>query len=65
VITKPRELGGHSPRWAAKPEKIKINLRLIVLRKINVTDNMCRENQNTYPMFKIVFPENRAVYGLT
>jgi hypothetical protein len=23
VITKPRELGGHSPRWAAEPEKIK------------------------------------------
>jgi hypothetical protein len=23
VITKPRERGGHSPRWAAEPEKIK------------------------------------------
>jgi hypothetical protein len=22
VIMKPRELGGHSPRWAAEPEKI-------------------------------------------
>jgi hypothetical protein len=25
VITKPRERGGHSPRWAAVPEKITIN----------------------------------------
>jgi hypothetical protein len=24
VIKKPRERGGHSPRWAAEPEKIKI-----------------------------------------
>jgi hypothetical protein len=22
IITKPRERGGHSPRWAAEPEKI-------------------------------------------
>jgi hypothetical protein len=27
VITKPRERGGHSPRWAAEPEKIKKNKR--------------------------------------
>jgi hypothetical protein len=25
VIKKPRERGGHSPRWAAEPEKIIIN----------------------------------------
>jgi hypothetical protein len=25
VITKPRERGGHSPRWAAEPEKITNN----------------------------------------
>jgi hypothetical protein len=30
VIKKPRERGGHSPRWAAEPEKI-INKKIIFL----------------------------------
>jgi hypothetical protein len=31
VITKPRERGGHSPRWAAEPEKIIIIIIIIQL----------------------------------
>jgi hypothetical protein len=39
VITKTRERGGHSPRWAAEPEKI-----IIIIIKIKVIE----ENKLTY-----------------
>jgi hypothetical protein len=32
VIKNPRERGGHSPRWAAEPEKIK---KIIITSEIN------------------------------
>jgi hypothetical protein len=35
VIKKPRKRGGHSPRWAAKPEKIKSNKQAVLI-------SMCR-----------------------
>jgi hypothetical protein len=41
VILKPRERGGHSPRWAAQPEKIKEILgiwHLIIRKSVNCTD---------------------------
>jgi hypothetical protein len=31
VIKKPRERGGHSPRWAAEPEKIIIITTTIII----------------------------------
>jgi hypothetical protein len=31
AITKPLERGGHSPRWAAEPEKIKKNITQLLL----------------------------------
>jgi hypothetical protein len=31
AITKPREGGGHSPRWAAEPEKIIIIIIIIII----------------------------------
>jgi hypothetical protein len=31
VITKPREQGGHSPYWAAEPEKIIIMIIIIII----------------------------------
>jgi hypothetical protein len=34
VITKPRERGGHSPRWAAEPEKTNKHVQ----RKLNFRD---------------------------
>ena len=37
---------------------------LIVLRTKNVSDKICRENQNTHFMFNNVFPVHRAVYEI-
>jgi hypothetical protein len=31
VIKKPRERGGHSPRWAAEPEKIIVIIIIIII----------------------------------
>jgi cell division protein FtsL len=31
VIKKPRERGGHSPRWAAKLEKILIMIKMMII----------------------------------
>jgi hypothetical protein len=31
VINKPRERGGHSPRWAAEPEKVTIIITMFLL----------------------------------
>jgi hypothetical protein len=30
----------------------------------NVSDKSCRENQDTHFVFKIFFPENRALYDI-
>jgi len=30
----------------------------------NVSDKLCRENQNTHFMFNIIFSENRAVHEI-
>jgi hypothetical protein len=35
VITKPRERGGHSPRWAAGPEKI---IKIIIIITTMITN---------------------------
>jgi hypothetical protein len=34
VITKPRERGGHSPRWAAVPEKIIKNKQIVLIFRV-------------------------------
>jgi hypothetical protein len=34
VIKKPRRRGGHSPRWAAEPEKINNNYMMIMTMKV-------------------------------
>jgi hypothetical protein len=31
MIKKPRERGGHSPRWAAEPEKRKKNMMVMMM----------------------------------
>jgi hypothetical protein len=31
VIKKPRERGGHSPRWAAEPEKMVMMMMVVVV----------------------------------
>jgi hypothetical protein len=36
VITKPRERGGHSPRWAAEPEKIIIIIIIIIIVELGL-----------------------------
>jgi hypothetical protein len=36
----------------------------VLLRMRNVSDKSCRENQNTYFMLQISFPENTAVYEI-
>ena len=38
--------------------------RLIFLGMINVSDNSCREHQNTYFIFNNLFSENRVVYEI-
>ena len=38
--------------------------RGIFLRMRNVSDKICRENQNTHFMFNKFFSENRAVYEI-
>jgi hypothetical protein len=38
VITKPRERGGHSPRWAAEPEKIIIRVGHIIRHNVFVVN---------------------------
>ena len=37
---------------------------LILVRMINVSDNCCRENQNTCFMFNNFFSEYRAIYEI-
>jgi hypothetical protein len=39
VIKKPRERGGHIPRWAAEPEKIIIIIIIIINNIIINKDN--------------------------
>jgi hypothetical protein len=41
VITKPRERGGHSPRWAAEPEKI-----ILII-------SMLKPHQIVYPLLSV------------
>jgi hypothetical protein len=36
VITKPREQGGHSPRWAAEPNNNNNNILLSVIYQLNL-----------------------------
>ena len=40
------------------------NISLNSFRIRNVSDNGCRETQNTHFMFNIFFPEIRAVYEI-
>jgi hypothetical protein len=37
VIKKPRERGGHSPRWAAEPEELKTFVRGLVTETLFLT----------------------------
>ena len=37
-----------------------ISPSVLIMR--NVSDKICRENQNTHYTFKNIFPENRVVY---
>jgi hypothetical protein len=51
VIKKPRELGGHSPRWAAEPEIIiKIAITIIIIVTSRTVDNLNgkRDNENSH-----------------
>jgi hypothetical protein len=53
VIKKPRGRGGHSPRWAAVPEKINNNcIHLVILRSTNYE----RNSYNLKRSVKIVGP---------
>jgi len=39
--------------------------RLIILKMRNISDKICRENQNTHFIFYNFFPGNLAVYEMT
>jgi len=40
------------------------NISLKSLRMTNISDKICRENQNTHFIFNKFFPENLAVYEI-
>jgi hypothetical protein len=47
VITKHREGGGHSPRWAAEPEKINKNYSVYFMKQksaLNIRKNLLKNN---------------------
>jgi hypothetical protein len=60
VIKKPRERGGHSPRWAAEPEKINNNNNNnAVVTKITRPKYMYLEN------IKLYFPQSIEMITFT
>jgi hypothetical protein len=66
VIKKPRGRGGHSPHWAAAPEKI-IIIIIIIIISLNISQNekcLGKRKENEEASYVQYFPENSAVYEM-
>jgi len=61
VSLKPDKSNGY---FTWRPIYIFDHILLFLLRMRNVSDKLCRENQNTHFMFNIIFSENRAVHEI-